>query len=77
MLESLLLGLFSHPELLTEAEALFTSIAHGEGGVAKVEAATNNLAQVVTTGVAIVANAKAVQAAATAAQNGGTAAITA
>ena len=59
MLASLLLGLFSHPELLTEAESLFNSIAHGEGGAAKVAAIGTSLSQVASTAATIAAGAEA------------------
>jgi hypothetical protein len=58
MLESLLLGLFTHPELITEAEALFQSIAHGEGGAEKVATIGANLATVASTASAVAAGVK-------------------
>jgi hypothetical protein len=59
MLAALLLSIFSHPELLTEGEALFNSIVHGEGGADKVAAVGNSLSQLAATASQVATTAKA------------------
>lgn len=53
MLATLLMALFSHPELLTEAESVFKSIATGEGGAQKVAAVASNLSAVALTAASV------------------------
>jgi hypothetical protein len=46
---SILIMLLSHaPELFTDGEALWASVAKGEGGVQKIETALANLSTLVT-----------------------------
>lgn len=59
MLATLLLALFSHPELLTEGEALFKSVAHGEGGADKVAAVGTALSSLAATASTVATQAKA------------------
>ena len=58
LLGAIFLGLFSHPDLVTECEKFFNDVAHGEGGIAKVEKAASDLGALSQTALGIAAAAK-------------------